>query len=113
MNLNLPLDLDLPSKLLNLAHGSPFTKGATDAVGGGPGGLSLGILDGPLGMLSGDEDDARLGPIKKLIANPQDINESGSPQSSLWTMDLATKRLNAKWKNSNGGMSSLLLSVKS
>lgn len=98
--------MDLPSRLLSLGSGSPFTKGIAED-GSAPGGLSLGILDGPLEMLGGGgdggNDDAMLGPIKKLLANPQSINESGAPQSSIWTMDPVTRRLNARYRNSNGG----------
>jgi hypothetical protein len=120
LNLNLPLDLGLPSsllgltngggdndgdafckpnRLLGLTHGTPL-DGATDGLTS-PGGLDLGLLDGLLGDLS--LVDVAVGPVKQLLADPSSINSVGSPQSAIWTFDPATRRLYARYINSNGG----------
>lgn len=102
LNLNIPLDTDLSARLLSLSHGTPLAEGAhvhlTDSGDGGLPGIALGLLDGPLG----GDDDSILGPLKKLLAHPDNMNEKGTPQSAIWTLDPVTKRLNARYVNSNG-----------
>lgn len=106
LNLNLPLDLGLPSKfsgpskLLGVTHGEPL-NGATDGLTSPASGLDLGLLDGILGDLS--LVDVAVGPVKQLLSNPESINMVGSPQSAIWTFDPASRRLFAKYRNSNGG----------
>jgi hypothetical protein len=103
LGLNLPLDLELPSRLLGISqggpsrllgvtHGSPL-DGATDGLmsSSSPTGLDLGLLDGM--------------PVKELLGNPDVINSVGSPQSAIWTFDPASRRLFARYVNSNGGES--------
>jgi hypothetical protein len=102
LNMNLPLDLALPSKLLGITHGYPLS-GTSDGLTSPAGGLDLGLLDGMLGDLS--LVDVAIGPVKQLLSNPESINMMGSPQSAIWTFDPATRRLFAKYRNSNGGES--------
>jgi hypothetical protein len=115
LGLNLPLDLELPSRLLGISqggpsrllgvtHGSPL-DGATDGLmsSSSPTGLDLGLLDGMLGDLS--LVDVAVGPAKELLGNPDVINSVGSPQSAIWTFDPASRRLFARYVNSNGGES--------
>lgn len=105
LGLNLPLDLELPSKflgaskLLGVTGGKPV-EGATDSLNM-PGGLDLGLLDGLLGDMS--LVDLAVGPTKQLLSNPGSINSVGSPQSAIWTFDPASRRLFARYINSNGG----------
>jgi hypothetical protein len=105
LNLNLPLDLGLPSKfsgskLLGLTHGTP-SNGGSDGLTSPASGLDLGLLDGMLGDLS--LVDVAIGPIKQLLSDPESINMVGSPQSAIWKFDPASRRLFAKYRNSNGG----------
>jgi hypothetical protein len=107
LGLNLPLDLELPSKflgasrLLGVTGGKPI-EGATDGLNM-PGGLDLGLLDGLLGDMS--LVDLAVGPTKQLLSNPGSINSVGSPQSAIWTFEPASRRLFARYINSNGGTS--------
>ena len=109
LGLNLPLDLEVPSRLLGISRGcvtqgTPL-DGATDGLmsSSTPGGLDLGLLDGMLGDLS--LVDVAVGPVKELLGNPDSINSVGSPQSAIWTFDPASRRLFARYINSNGGES--------
>jgi len=109
LGLNLPLDLEVPSRLLGISRGgvtqgTPL-DGATDGLmsSSTPGGLDLGLLDGMLGDLS--LVDVAVGPVKELLGNPDSINSVGSPQSAIWTFDPASRRLFARYINSNGGTS--------
>jgi hypothetical protein len=107
LGLNLPLDLELPSKflgaskLLGVTGGKPI-EGATDGLNM-PGGLDLGLLDGLLGDMS--LVDLAVGPTKQLLINPGSINSVGSPQSAIWTFEPTSRRLFARYINSNGGKS--------
>lgn len=105
LGLNLPLDLEVPSKfskLLGVTRGNPV-DGASDSLSSSAQGLDLGLLDGLLGDMS--LVDVAVGPTRQLLSNPGSINSVGSPQSAIWTFDPASRRLFARYVNSNGGKS--------